>query len=195
MHGRPRAGVARPAAPLAHGAEDADLCADGRHRRGADDVAPRVDRRRAQLGLPVLLAARRHPDAPRASAGAAHRRGDGLAQVAAARGRGRPRGPPDHVQRRRRAAPHRARAAVAPGLRGLRAGAHRQRGERAASDRRLRRGDGRALPGARCMASERNRTPGRSRRRCSATSNKRGTGPTTASGRSAAGAGTSCTRR
>ena len=36
---------------------------DRRHRRGADDLAPREGRRRAELGLPLLLAPRRdlHP--------------------------------------------------------------------------------------------------------------------------------------
>ena len=48
-----RAGPAQRA-----GAEAADVRAVRRHRRRADDVAPRVDRRRAQLGLSLLLAAR-----------------------------------------------------------------------------------------------------------------------------------------
>ena len=55
--------LARRRAPLADHAEGADLRADRRHRRGADDVAAGVDRRRAQLGLPLLLAARRDPHA------------------------------------------------------------------------------------------------------------------------------------
>ena len=44
---------------LAHHAEGADLRADRRDRGRAHDVAARADRRRAQLGLPLLLAARR----------------------------------------------------------------------------------------------------------------------------------------
>ena len=46
-------------------AEGADVRADRRDRRRADDVAAGVDRRRAQLGLPLLLAARRDADAAR----------------------------------------------------------------------------------------------------------------------------------
>ena len=38
-------------------AEEPDVRADGWNRRGADDLAPGEARRRAQLGLPVLLAA------------------------------------------------------------------------------------------------------------------------------------------
>ena len=52
-------------AALAHRAQGADLRADRRDRRRADDVAARVDRRRAQLGLPLLLAARRDAHAAR----------------------------------------------------------------------------------------------------------------------------------
>ena len=65
-------GVARRAAALAHGAEGADVCADRRHRRRADDVAAGADRRRAQLGLPLLLAARRDAHAARAAARASY---------------------------------------------------------------------------------------------------------------------------
>ena len=44
---------------LAAHAQGAHLRADRRHRRRADDLAARAARRRAQLGLPLLLAARR----------------------------------------------------------------------------------------------------------------------------------------
>ena len=195
VHGRRARGVARPAAPLAHGAEGADLRADRRHRRRADDVAARVDRRRAQLGLPLLLAARRDADAARAAAGGPRRRGARLAQVAAARGRGRSRRPADHVRRRRRAAPDRVRAAVAAGLRGLGAGAHRQRRERAAPARRLRRGDGRALPGARARPREGAARVGAAEDAARLPRARLAASPTRASGRSAASRGTSCTRR
>ena len=58
---RPTDGEWRDAVhPLAHHAQGAHLRADRRHRRRADHVAARVARRRAQLGLPLLLAARRH---------------------------------------------------------------------------------------------------------------------------------------
>ena len=56
---------------IAHHAQGADLHADGRHRRGGDDVAARAARRRTQLGLPLLLAARRDVHALRARARAA----------------------------------------------------------------------------------------------------------------------------
>ena len=46
--------------------QGAHLRADRRHRRRADDVAAGADRRRAQLGLPLLLAARRDVHAARA---------------------------------------------------------------------------------------------------------------------------------
>ncbi len=54
----------------------------------------------------------------------------------------------DHVRGGRRAPPHRARAGLAAGVRGLAAGAHRQRRRPPVPARRLRRGDGRAAPGA-----------------------------------------------
>ena len=50
---------------LADHAQGADLRADRRHRRGAHHLAAGMDRRRAQLGLPLLLAARRDADAAR----------------------------------------------------------------------------------------------------------------------------------
>jgi hypothetical protein len=43
------------------------LCADGRIRRRADHLAARATGRAAQLGLPFLLAARRHANTPRAN--------------------------------------------------------------------------------------------------------------------------------
>ncbi len=52
---------------------------------------------------------------------------------------GQPGRLPDHVRRRRGAAPHRGRARLAARLRGLEAGPHRQRGERAVPARRVRR--------------------------------------------------------
>ena len=59
--------LARRRGALAADAQGDDLFAHGRHRGGADDVAARGDRRRAQLGLSLLLAARRQPDAGRAA--------------------------------------------------------------------------------------------------------------------------------
>ena len=96
--------VARRCAALAHHAEGADLRAHRRHRRGADDLAAGKNRRRAQLGLPLLLAARCDIHALFADAGWLHRGGGGVEQLAAARGGGRPGAIADHVRRGRRAA-------------------------------------------------------------------------------------------
>ena len=74
---------------------------------------PEAARRRAQLGLPLLLAAGCDADAARVPPCGIRRRGAAVAGLAAARDRRVARGPPDHVRRRRRAAPHRARASVA----------------------------------------------------------------------------------
>ena len=82
-----RGRVARRGHALADHAEGADVCADRRDRRGADDVAARGDRRRAELGLPVLLAPRRDVHALLAADGGLRARGRGVARVAAARGR------------------------------------------------------------------------------------------------------------
>ena len=74
----------------------------------------------AQLGLPLLLAARRHPDPARADERRLLRRGAGLARLAAARGRGQPGADADHVWHRRRAAPDRMGGAWLPGYEGRR---------------------------------------------------------------------------
>ena len=58
----------------------------------------------AQLGLSLLLAARRHADAARADERRLLRRGAGLARMAAARGRRAARAAADHVRHCRRAA-------------------------------------------------------------------------------------------
>ena len=55
-----RGRVARRGGPLAAHAQGADVRADRRHRRRADHLAAGEARRRPQLGLPLLLAARRH---------------------------------------------------------------------------------------------------------------------------------------
>ena len=92
-------------APLAHRAQGADLRPDRRDRRRADDVAAGVDRLGAQLGLPLLLAARRDAHAARPAPLQPRRRGGTLAALADPGDRGRPGRRPDHVRRRRRAAP------------------------------------------------------------------------------------------
>ena len=192
---RAAARVGRARAPLAHRAQGAHLRPDRRDRRGADDVAARVDRLRPQLGLPLLLAARRDAHAARAAPLQPRGRGGRLAALADPRGRGRPGRRPDHVRRRRRAAPDRVRAAVARRLRGLEAGAGRQRGERAAPARRLRRGARLLSTRRACTGCGSTRRRGGSSSRCSTTSRRPGASPTTASGRSAASAATSSTRR
>ena len=67
--------LARPGATLVDHAEGAHLRAHRRDRGRAHDVAARVDRRRAQLGLPLLLAARRHVHHLLADDRGLHRRG------------------------------------------------------------------------------------------------------------------------
>ncbi len=144
VRGRLRRGGSR----IAGGPEGALVRADRRHRRRTDDVAAGGDRRRPQLGLPLHLAARRDVHAVRVDERGLHRRGPRLAQLASPRRRGRPRERADPLRRRRRAARAGARARVAARLRGLGAGADRKRRARAVPARRVRRGDGRAAPGA-----------------------------------------------
>ena len=138
-----RGAVARAGHALAAHPQGAHLRAHGRAGRGPDDLAARAAGRGAQLGLPLLLAARRRTHARGADVRRLRGRGRGLARLAAARGRRRPRRPADHVRGRRRAPPGRVRARLARRLRGLAPGARRQRGLRAASARRVRRGPGR----------------------------------------------------
>ena len=65
-----------------------------------DDLAARADRRRPQLGLSLLLAARRDVHAVRADDRRVHRGSGRVARLAAARGRGRSGAAADHVRRR-----------------------------------------------------------------------------------------------
>jgi len=154
--------VARRRASIAHHAQGPDLCADGRARGRADDVVARAPRRREKLGLSLLLAARRHVHADGAPRGRLPGRSARLARVAAARGCRRALAAPHHVRHRRRAAPPRAGAPLAAGVRGRGARPHGQR---------------------------------RTHARSSSSSSRRGRSRTTASGRCAARAGTSRTRR
>ena len=74
---------------------------------------PGADRRPTQLGLPLLLAARRRLHAAGPHRQRVHRGGEGLARLAAAsRGR-RPRGPADHVLAHRASPAARDRAGLA----------------------------------------------------------------------------------
>ena len=127
-------------AAVGHHAEGAHVRADGRDRRRPDDVAPRVDRQRPQLGLPVLLASRRDVHASRPHPRRIRGGGEGVAAVAAARHRRRARRPADHVRPRRRAPADRVGGSLAARLRGLEAGAGRQRRVGAVPARRVRRG-------------------------------------------------------
>ena len=112
-------------AALADHPEGPDLRAHRRHRGGRDHVAAGADGRPAELGLPLLLAPRRHPDAAGAAGRRLHRRGGGLAGLAAARrGRG-PGGPADHVRHPRRAPAAGDGTALAGRLREFGAGADR----------------------------------------------------------------------
>ena len=74
--------LARDGAPLGADAEAADLRADGRARRRADDLAARAARRRAQLGLPLHVDPRRGVLALRAAAARLHRGGGGVHELA-----------------------------------------------------------------------------------------------------------------
>ena len=124
-HGRRR--VARRRASIADGAQGPHLRADRRHRRGGDDVAAGTDRRAAQLGLPLLLAARRDADAARADERRLCGRGARVARLAAARGGRLARSIADHVRPSGRAAAARMGDLLAARLRAVEAGARRQR--------------------------------------------------------------------
>ena len=67
--------LARGGDAVPHHAEGAHLCPDRRDRGRRHDVVAREDRRCPQLGLPILLAARRHLHALLADAGRLCRRG------------------------------------------------------------------------------------------------------------------------
>ena len=91
--------LARCRRALADHAEGADLRAHRRNRRGAHDFVAGATGRRAQLGLPLLLAARRHVHVERAAARRLSRRGGRLARVAVARRGGLSRRSADPLQR------------------------------------------------------------------------------------------------
>ena len=93
-----RGRVARRGRPVAHHAEGADVRA---HRSGVccrDDVAAGGDRRGPQLGLPLLVAARRHDDPAGVPDQRLRRGGRRLGSVAPPGGRRQPRRLPDHVR-------------------------------------------------------------------------------------------------
>ena len=113
---------------LAHHAQGAHVRAHRRDRRRADDVAAGVDRQRPQLGLPLLLAARRHVHALRAH----DRRATSTRRSPGATGCCAPSpASPKELQIMYGAAGERrlteCERRLAPRLRGLDAGARRQR--------------------------------------------------------------------
>src|SRR5262249_12431034 len=138
----------RASEAVADYAQGAYLRTDGRARRRADDIATGAYRRRAQLGLPLLLAARRDFHAARLHEQRLLRGGGRLARMGRALGGRQPRSDADHVRRRRRAPPHRVRDSVVAGQWGVASRAYRQRRAQPASTRRLRGTDRRATPGA-----------------------------------------------
>ncbi len=107
----------RPGAPLPPDPPAADARADRWDRRRPHHLVAGGLRRRAQLGLPLLLAPGRRADPGRLHPGGLHRGGHGVAQLAAAGGGRRPGGPPDHVRRRRRPPAPRTRARAPSGVR------------------------------------------------------------------------------
>ncbi len=113
---------------------------------GGDDIAPRDAGRRAELGLPLHLAAGRDVHA----VGPVHARlrvgGERLLLLRRGRRRGRSRAAADHVRDRRRVAASGADARPPLGVRGGTAGARRQRGLRPAPARRVGRDPGLRLP-------------------------------------------------
>ena len=153
--------LARRGAAVADHAEGAHVRADGRDRRRADDVAARVDRRRPQLGLPVLLAPRRDVHAARAARTRATRtrRRRGASGSCAPS----PASPP--TCRSCTAPPASAgstewEVAWLPGYEGSQPVRIGNAASRAVPARRVRRGHRRALPGpARSAIAERDATP------------------------------------
>ena len=170
---RPRGPIATPSCASLITLKALTYRADGRHRRGADDLAARGDRRRAQLGLPLLLAARRDVHAATRCCTPAIATRRGLARLAAARRRRRPGEAADHVRRPRRA-PARPSSSSPwlPGYEGSRAGAHRQRRRRGSSSSTSTARSSTALPGAHARHRARARELGRRAHACSTGSSR-----------------------
>ena len=145
---RPRRPVEGRGGALRRRAEGAHVPPDRRVGGRPDDVPAGEPRRRPELGLPLLLAARRHVHARRTGGDGPHGGGDRLAGLAAAHGGRRPLEAADHVRATRGASAPGGGAPVAPRLRGLGPGPHRQRRIGAVPARRVRRGDRLAPPGA-----------------------------------------------
>ena len=136
-----RGSVARARAPFRARAAGHDVRADGRDRGGADHLAAGDRRRRAELGLPLHLGARRQPDDGGPVGRGLPGRGEQVLYLPRQCGRlrdGARRGPADHVRHRRRAGPVRAGAAASDGLAGQPPGPGRERGVAPATARRVR---------------------------------------------------------
>ena len=131
--------VPRGGPDLADRPQGLDLGDDRRADRRADDVVARRPRRRAQLGLSLLLVARRRADARGPADRRLRRGGAHLPRLPGTGRHRRPRRHPDHVRHRGRAPPDRVRARAPAGLRGRATDPRRQRSLRAVSARRLRR--------------------------------------------------------
>ena len=125
--------------PQRAGAEAAQLRTVGRDRGGADDVAARADRRRSQLGLPLLLDPRRGADGQLAVRSRVRGRIVGVLRLAAAQHAAHAAGAARPLRRLRRR-PDRGGDARSPaGLPGVASGAHPQRRRGPAAAGRLRR--------------------------------------------------------
>ena len=135
----PRSPLARPDPALGARDQGADLHADRRDGRGADDVAARDAGRRAQLGLPLHVDARHDVHAPGAPLPEPRLGSRRVHAVRRRRRAERGRRAADHVRDRRPPRPDRVDARRPLGLRGRASGADRQRRLRPASERRLRR--------------------------------------------------------
>ena len=135
---------------------------DRRDRGRADHLTARGLRRRAELGLPLLLAPRRRADprAPWCRPGTPRRPTSGGTGCCAP-SPATPPGPADHVRRRRRPPAARADLDHLPGYADSRPVRVGNGGGRPAPARRARRGDGRARHGPARPRGRRTTTPGR----------------------------------
>ena len=161
-----RTGVRRPLAgrspPQRAGAEASRLRTLGRDRRRGHDLASRGDRRRAELGLPLLVAARLRVRPAGSARARLLARGRGFLLLADARDAADPAGGARALPAER---PPRSRRAVASARRLPRIAARpgRERRRRADAARRLRRGPRRRGAGrtGRRKARPRRRRPAR----------------------------------
>ena len=131
--------LARPDPAVRADDQGADVHADRRDRRRADNVVARDPRRRAQLGLPLHLDPRQHLHAPGAALAEPELGGRRVHAVRRRRRTDRGRLAADHVRDRRAARSDRVDPRRALRLRRRPPGADRQRRLRPAPERRLRR--------------------------------------------------------